>query len=100
MNDINILDCSTIVEQILKGELLPSLNYKVNDSIRRMCYYLVDGIYRKWAIFIDAIVNEQTRKDKSFAGGQESVRKDVELAFGVLLSRWHILCKPCMFHEK
>lgn len=100
MNDINILDCSIIVEQILKGDLLPSFKYKVKDSIRRMCYYLVHGIYPKWAIFIDTIVNGQTRKHKAFAGAQESVRKDVELASGVLLSRWYILCKPCMFHDK
>lgn len=36
---------------------------------------------------------------KHFASAQEVVRKDVETAFGVLLSRWHILKNPCMFWD-
>ena len=37
MTDINILDCSTILEKILKGELLPAFKYKVKESIRQIC---------------------------------------------------------------
>lgn len=100
MNDLNILDCSTIVEDILKGELLPDFSYTVNGVTRTLGYWLVDGIYPKWAIFVDTIQGAVARKQKTFAGGQEAVRKDVERAFGVLLSRWHILAKPAMFHDK
>lgn len=41
-----------------------------------------------------------TKKHKTFGGAQESVRKDIERAFGVLISRWHILGNPCMFFDR
>lgn len=100
MNDINVLDCSTIVEKIIDGRLLPEFEFEVNGRKRNMCYYLVDGIYPKWAIFIDTIPNALARKQKTFSGAQEAARKDVERAFGVLIARWHILSKPCNYHDK
>lgn len=39
-------------------------------------------------------------KHKTFTDPQEGVRKDVEQAFGVLISRLHILTKLCMFHDR
>jgi hypothetical protein len=35
-----------------------------------------------------------------FASQQEAVRKDVERAFGVLVSRWHILKNPVRLHRR
>ena len=63
-------------------------NYYDND------YYLTDGIYPKWATFIQSVKLPQTPKDRLFATAQESVKKDVERAFGVLQSRWGIIRKP------
>jgi Plant transposon protein len=39
----------------------------------------------------------QTAKVKAYTKAQESVRKDVERAFGVLVARFHILARPCNF---
>ena len=100
MNDINILDCSTIVEDIIKGDLLPEFQFKVNGNLRKLCYYLVDGIYPSWSIFIDTIANAIAKKHKTFSGAQEAARKDVERAFSVLIARWHILAKPCNYRDK
>ena len=100
MNDINILDSSTIVERILHGQMLPSFDHIVNGRSRKLCYYLVDGIYPHWAIFIKSIVEATTKKHKCFSRAQEALRKDVKRAFGVLLSRWHLLAKPCALWDR
>lgn len=100
MNDINVLDASTLVADILEGRALPSFEYKVGNRIRKQCYYLVDGIYPKWAIFVSTIAEAVSRKERHFCAAQEGMRKDVERAFGVLVSRWHILNKPCMFWDE
>lgn len=100
MNDLNILSVSSIYKSILEGKLLPSYSYKINNNDHKSLYYLVDGIYPEWAIFIDTIRMATTRKEQFFSAYQESMRKDVERAFGVLLSRWHILQRPCMFYDR
>lgn len=97
MNDINILDCSSIVEKIMPGYMLPVFNYMVCGKERKKCYYWVHVIYPKWAFFIDTIIHGVTRKHKTFISAQEVVWVDVENAFDMLISRWHILFKPCMF---
>lgn len=100
LNDINILDASSIVQKILEGEMLPGFSYEINGRQRRLCYYNVDGIYPNWAIFVKTIAEALERKHKMFASAQEGFRKDVERAFGVLVSRWHILRAPCRLWDK
>ena len=83
LNDLNILEKSTIVGSILNGTMelhLPQeLYYSINGTVHNYLYFLVDGIYPKWPIFIstvsDAIAGS---KDKMFATYQEAVRKDIE----------------------
>lgn len=69
--------------------------WEVNGRTRQRGYWLADGIYPDWPIFLKTIPNPQNVKERYFAERQESVRKDVERAFGVLIARWHILCNPC-----
>lgn len=94
MNDINILDNSKTMERIIAGEFPPSVAYKVNGVIRLVPYYLADGIYPNWAIFVKTITDGITRKERAYASAQEAVRKDIERAFGVLVARFHILQRP------
>ncbi|XP_021598873.2 uncharacterized protein LOC110604891 [Manihot esculenta] len=65
-----------------------------------MGYYLADGIYPKWSTIVQTIREPQTRKKKYFAMKQESCRKDVERAFGVLQSRFAIVAGPSRFWKK
>ncbi|XP_010421049.1 PREDICTED: uncharacterized protein LOC104706547 [Camelina sativa] len=83
LNDINVLDCSPVFDDILEGRA-PRVSYVVNGHQYEMAYYLTDGIYPKWATFIQSITLPCGRKAKLFAQCQEACRKDVERAFGVL----------------
>ena len=65
-----------------------------------MAYYLTDRIYPKWSTFIQSIPLPQGPKAELFAERQESVRKDVELAFGVLQSRFAIVKNPARLWDK
>ena len=83
LNDLNILEKSTIVGSILNGTMeLQSpqeLHNSINGTVRDYLYFLVDGIYPKWPIFISTISDATPgSKDKLFATYQEAVRKDIE----------------------
>ncbi|XP_023634292.1 uncharacterized protein LOC111829435 [Capsella rubella] len=65
-----------------------------------MTYYLTDGIYPDWATFIQSIRLSQTPKHSLFAKRQESARKDVERAFGVLQASFAKVKNPCLLWEK
>lgn len=77
-----------------------SIIIQFTKKIMNDCYYLVDGIYQNWAKFIDTFTDGMIRKHKTFGSAQESVRKDIEREFGVMISRWHILPKPCMYMDR
>lgn len=52
LNDLNVLDKSTTMGSILKGEFPPRMNYRVNGSTRSLLYLLTDGIYPNYPIFV------------------------------------------------
>ncbi|XP_018464414.2 uncharacterized protein LOC130498978 [Raphanus sativus] len=64
MNDLNILDRSPVFDDIIEG-IAPEVNFHVNGREYNLAYYLTD----------------------------ESVRKDVERAFGVLQARFAVMNK-------
>jgi len=90
MNDLNILDRSPVFDDIIKG-IAPQVNFNVNGREYDFAYYLTDGIYPEWATFIQSIRLPQGPKHSLFAKTQESVRKDVERAFGVLQARFAVI---------
>ena len=63
-------------------------------------YYLADGIYPEWAIFVKSIRAPQSAEHKLFSEHQEGARKDVECAFGILQSRFCILRQPARLYEQ
>ncbi|XP_021743214.1 uncharacterized protein LOC110709310 [Chenopodium quinoa] len=90
LNDINILQRSPMFDDICEGRA-PEVSFNVNGNRYNMGYYLTDGIYPKWAAFIPAIKLPQTAKQRLFTRKQESYRKDVEHAFGVLQAQFAII---------
>ncbi|XP_048601104.1 uncharacterized protein LOC125580545 isoform X1 [Brassica napus] len=99
LNDINVLDRSPVFDDILQGRA-PKVKFKVNNHTYRMAYYLTDEIYPNWSTFIQSIPLPQGPKAELFAERQESTRKDVERAFGVLQSRFAIVKNPALLWDK
>lgn len=87
-NDINVLDRSPLFSNLAQGTAPPA-NYVINNHQYTMGYYLVDGIYPQWATIVQKF-NETTinlnnnNKKTLFSKMQETYRKDVERALGVL----------------
>ena len=70
-----------------------------NRTQYNMGYYLADDIYPDFVTFVKTISMPQGEKRKLFAQRQESARKDVERAFGVLQSRFAIIRGPSRFWD-
>ncbi|KAK9280258.1 hypothetical protein L1049_013946 [Liquidambar formosana] len=82
-NDINVLERSHLFANHAEG-CAPTANYSINGHNYTTGYYLADGIYLPWSTFVKTILHPQYNKHKNFATAQESIKKDVERAFGVL----------------
>ena len=94
MNDINIFNVSPFKDNLMNGvfdyreDLSGVVPYKIcNEEFSKM-FILVDGIYPSYSRFVKAIKQPIIRQEVRFAAWQESARKDVERAFGILKSQW------------
>ena len=98
LNDINILNMSPLIERILDGTFegleVQVVPFSVNEEEFRFLFMLVDGIYPKWSRFVKAITEPSTAAERAFTKWQESARKDIERAFGVLQCRWQCVARP------
>jgi hypothetical protein len=95
-NDINVLDASNVFADLRDGRA-PAVNYIINGHEYTMGYYLADGIYPQWATIVQTITGATAPKIRHFAKKQESFRKDVERAFGVLQARFAIVRGPARY---
>jgi hypothetical protein len=91
-NDINILQRCPIFARLAEGQG-SQVNYKINGNDYSMSYYLIDETYPSWATFVKIIPESWGNKKKYFSKAQKACRKDIERAFGVLQSRFAIVCE-------
>nr|XP_034578261.1 uncharacterized protein LOC117842034 [Setaria viridis] len=98
-NDINVLSHSDLFVKELRGEA-PQVQYFVNGRQYTKGYYLADGIYPDWAVFVKSIRAPQSAEHKLYSEHQEGERKDVECAFGILQSRFCILRRPARLYDQ
>ncbi|GJS94012.1 ALP1-like protein [Tanacetum coccineum] len=82
-NDITVLHHSPLFDDLL-ADNEPVAPYVVNGQPFDKGYYLADGIYPQWSTFVKSFTVARDEKNVVFKRRQESARKDVERAFGVL----------------
>lgn len=92
-NDINVLNQSDVFNDYLRGQA-PAVSFRANNKTYSMGYYLADGIYPRWPTFVKTLSCPTEPKRQLYAQKQESARKDIERAFGVLQARWAIIRGP------
>ncbi|GJU26577.1 ALP1-like protein [Tanacetum coccineum] len=92
-NDLTVLNHSPLFGDLL-DDIAPVVPYEVNGVTFEKGYYLANGIYPQWATFVKSFTVARDEKNAVFKRRQESARKDVERAFGVLQGRWHIIAQP------
>ena len=93
LNDINICQRSTLLHDIINGQS-HKVEFTVNGRIYNMPYFLVDGIYPQWYVFLKAVPDPVSNAETLFTTMHEAIRKDVERGFGVLQARWTMLKMP------
>ncbi|GJW32845.1 zinc finger, CCHC-type containing protein [Tanacetum coccineum] len=82
-NDLNVLYGSPLFDDLLTDKA-PEAPFVVNGKTYEKGYYLADGIYPQWSTFVKAFTIARDQKTMKFKRVQESARKDIERAFGVL----------------
>ncbi|XP_071727924.1 uncharacterized protein [Rutidosis leptorrhynchoides] len=92
-NDINVLNQSDLFKELLEDRA-PPCNYTVNGKHFTKGYYLKDGINPDWATFVKSFKSTVEPKTSKFKRYQESARKDIERAFGILQGRFAIIKSP------
>ena len=70
--------------------------FKVGEQRFDRMFILVDGIYPRYSRFVKCMKEPITDREKSFTGWQESARKDIERAFGVLQGKFQVMARPLM----
>ena len=79
-NDINVLQRSPLLQADIQGKA-PRCPFVLNNRTYNGGYYLADGIYPKWPIFVKTILYPSDEKEEKYKKVQESARKDVERTF-------------------
>jgi hypothetical protein len=82
-NDIVILDRSPLLVDLMHG-ISPEVSFVCNGNTYNHGYYLADGIYPEWPLFMKPITKPEGEKQKNYTERQESERKDVERGFAGL----------------
>ncbi|XP_022003799.1 uncharacterized protein LOC110901268 [Helianthus annuus] len=82
-NDIAVLMSSNLFDDVI-DEVEPDTSLYANDVEYKYGYYLTDGIYPEWATLVKTLSCPDDEKRLYFKKKQESARKDIERAFGVL----------------
>jgi len=101
LNDINVLDKSSIVGSMIDGSFNTTIEpYEINGRQRDWLYFLADGIYPDWSVFVKTYADPVDARTRCFSKHQEGARKDVERAFGILVQKFQILQRPLRMWNK
>jgi hypothetical protein len=103
LNDINILNLSPLLNQFMDGNFenieADAVPYNIGSQQFTQMFLLVDGIYPKFSRFVKTVKEPATHQQRVFASWQESARKDIERAFGVLQGKWQAMARPILIMD-
>jgi hypothetical protein len=110
LNDGNILALSPLLDRMTNNgtfgqleeepEVVPFFIQGEMEPFNRT-FFLVYGIYPRYTKFVKAVREPITDQEKRFTGWQESARKDIERAFGVLEEgRFKAMAYPIHFLDQ
>jgi hypothetical protein len=60
------------------------VEFEANGRKYNYGYFLADGIYLRWRTFVKSVVKPRGKKKCDIHNAHEAVRKDVDMAFGIL----------------
>jgi hypothetical protein len=94
LNDINIWNRSCLLKAFLDGFFARDVDFELtigDDKVFNRLWILVDGIFPDLSRFVKTLQEPVGRRVCRYAVWQESARKDIERAFGVLQRKFHVL---------
>ena len=100
LHNINVMQQSPLYLDVIGGRWPPrGTPFTINGRTRTRPYYLVDGIYPRYAFLMSPHPKTSTEKQATFNCLQEAIRKDSERLFGVLMKRFHVALHPGRYHS-
>ena len=97
-NDLNVMLVFPLYFSVTHGEWpLCTYSFTANGTNRTLLYYLVDGIYRRFAFFVSPFQNATREVELTFNRLQEAPRKDAERLYAVLTAGFDIVLHPAKF---
>jgi len=72
-------------------------SYTVNGTTSTLLYYLVDGIYPRFAFFVSPFPNPTTEVEVTLNRLQKALRKDVERLYAVFTARFPVALHPANY---
>ena len=96
LNDINIWEQSPLLTSFVDGTFTRSVDFEffINDRSFTKLFMLADGIYPELSRVAKTVDEPRGHGKKLYAKWQESCRKDIERAFGVLQRKFQVLKRP------
>ena len=103
LNDTNVLALSPLLDRMTNGSftefeqeagVVPYRIGNIDPEPFNKTYFLVDGIYPRYTRFVKGMTSPMVDTDQRFTAWQESARKDIERAFGVLQCRFKAMASP------
>lgn len=100
LNDVNIMNISPLQRSWVDGSFTDVeaasgvVPFTIADTELTKTFVLVDGIYPRYSRFVKAIAAPITLPERKLTKWQESTRKDVERAFGLLQMRFQCTGRP------
>jgi hypothetical protein len=88
------------MNSILEEKYPLRIEYTVANEKKTILYFLADGIYPRWPIFISPYSIPRTAQEKAYNAAQEGERKEVERAFGVLQGKFNIIRESSRFWSR